>query len=70
MSEQLYLKSVITCPHCGAKKEETMDENSCLFFYHCETCNKLLKPHEGDCCVFCSFGNINCPPVQKYNCCA
>jgi hypothetical protein len=24
----------------------------------------LLKPKPGDCCVFCSYGSVACPPVQ------
>lgn len=64
------LKSIITCPNCGHKKEESMPEDSCLFFYECENCTILLKPKEGDCCVFCSYGNIPCPPVQlSKSCC-
>lgn len=64
------LKSIITCPVCGYKKEESMPENACQFFYECENCKTLLKPKKGDCCVFCSYGNIKCPPIQRgKNCC-
>jgi hypothetical protein len=31
-----------------------------------------LKPLAGDCCVFCSYGSVPCPPVQqngKSGCC-
>jgi len=64
--------SVITCPLCGNKKEEEMPINACQFFYECENCNKVLKPKEGDCCVYCSYGTNSCPPVQeggKSDCC-
>jgi hypothetical protein len=61
--------SVITCPDCLHSKEEIMPEDSCLFFYKCEKCGSLLKPKEGDCCVFCSYGTKKCPPVQKGNAC-
>jgi len=62
--------SEITCPVCGHTKEETMPENSCQFFYECENCKTLLKPKEGDCCVFCSYGSLPCPPVQmNKKCC-
>jgi hypothetical protein len=64
------LKSTIICPNCGYKKEETMPVDACQFFYKCEQCNAILKPKEGDCCVFCSYGDVPCPPVQeKNNCC-
>ena len=24
-----------------------------------------LKPLAGDCCVFCSYGDVKCPPIQQ-----
>jgi hypothetical protein len=57
--------SVITCPHCGHAKREGMPVDSCLFFYECEQCKALLRPRLGDCCVFCSYGTVPCPPVQR-----
>lgn len=67
---ELITKSIITCPHCGFKKEEEMPIDACLFFYECEQCKTILKPKTGDCCVFCSYGNKCCPPVQSgKNCC-
>jgi len=24
----------------------------------------VLKPLTGDCCVFCSYGTVPCPPIQ------
>lgn len=61
---ELILQSVITCPKCGYKKEETMPTDSCQWYYECESCKTLLKPLHGDCCVFCSYGSIKCPPIQ------
>jgi hypothetical protein len=31
-----------------------------------------LKPEPGDCCVFCSYGSVPCPPIQASGkgCCA
>lgn len=69
MSTKIILKSTITCPHCGFSKTETMPTDACQYFYECENCKKVLKPKEGDCCVFCSYGNVPCPPVQENNCC-
>ena len=57
-------KSIITCPKCGHKKEETMPTDSCQFFYECENCNDVLNPNEGDCCVYCSYGSVPCPSMQ------
>lgn len=61
----MILNSTIACPVCGFQKDEVMSENSCLFFYECFNCKSILKPKEGDCCVFCSYGTVKCPPVQK-----
>ena len=63
--EEIQLNSIITCPNCFFSKEEIMDENSCLHFYECENCHTLLRPLAGDCCVFCSYGTVKCPPMQN-----
>ena len=63
------LASELTCPECGHKAVETMPENACLFFYDCAGCGALLKPLAGDCCVFCSYGNVPCPPIQLAETC-
>ncbi|MCA8129887.1 hypothetical protein LGM75_26375 [Burkholderia multivorans] len=62
-------ESVLTCPHCGFARCETMPTDSCQFFYECHACHAVLRPQPGDCCVFCSFGSIPCPPVQQRRCC-
>ena len=59
------LKSMITCPHCGYQKEETMPTDACQYFYECEKCKTVLKPKQGDCCVYCSYGTVPCPPIQE-----
>jgi hypothetical protein len=58
-------KSTVTCPHCGFEKEETMPTDACQYFYRCEGCGRVLKPREGDCCVFCSYGTVKCPFEQE-----
>lgn len=63
------LKSIITCPNCGYKKEEVMPTNACQFFYDCENCKEVLKPKEGDCCVFCSYETVACPIIQENKSC-
>lgn len=65
----LKLSSVITCPECKFSKYEHMPENACMHFYVCSNCGAMLKPKEGHCCVFCSYGSVKCPPVQKDNSC-
>jgi hypothetical protein len=64
------LESVLTCPTCGHKKREIMPTNACQFFYECGACETVLRPKAGDCCVFCSYGTVRCPPMQSpHGCC-
>ncbi len=66
----IFLESIITCPECGHEKKETMPTQACQYFYECENCKEVLKPLEGDCCVYCSYGTEACPPVQlECGCC-
>lgn len=62
---ELELLSKITCPDCGASKIEIMPTDACQWFYECTKCGSILKPLPGDCCVFCSYGTVKCPPVQQ-----
>ena len=57
--------STITCPKCGHVETETMPTNACQFFYDCKGCAGVLRPNAGDCCVYCSFADVPCPPIQE-----
>ncbi|WP_083860345.1 GDCCVxC domain-containing (seleno)protein [Cupriavidus sp. BIS7] len=57
-------QSILTCPLCGHVAEETMPLDACQWFYECKGCRQLLTPKPGDCCVFCSYGSVPCPPIQ------
>ncbi|MCK4743689.1 MAG: hypothetical protein KAT25_07715 [Sulfuriflexus sp.] len=73
MNNEVILESVITCPHCGHAEKETMPSDACQWFYECKGCKELLKPKPGDCCVYCSYGSVPCPPIQleaKGDCCS
>ena len=59
----------LTCPHCGHRAAETMPLNQCIYFYECRGCRVVLKPKAGDCCVYCSYGDKPCPPMQNDGCC-
>ncbi len=61
----IQLESVITCPVCGFSKTETMPADSCQFLYRCTHCGTILRPQPGDCCVFCSYSRVKCPPEQQ-----
>lgn len=59
------LTSALTCPHCEYRASETMATDACQFFYECTGCGTLLRPKAGDCCVYCSYGDVPCPPIQE-----
>lgn len=58
-------RSTLTCPLCGAARSELMPTDACQYYYECTACHALLKPRPGDCCVFCSYGDVVCPPRQR-----
>jgi hypothetical protein len=72
MSEPAVLSSTLTCPTCGGQEVLTMPTDACVFFHPCRQCDVLLRPRDGDCCVFCSYGSVVCPPMQSGGpgCCA
>jgi hypothetical protein len=64
------LLSVLTCPHCRDARPMAMPTDACLAFHECPACGAMLRPRAGDCCVFCSYGSVACPPVQvAEDCC-
>jgi len=60
----LTLRSTLTCPHCGHASADTMPTDACQWFYECGQCHAVLTPKAGDCCVYCSYGTVPCPPIQ------
>lgn len=70
VDKKAILNSTITCPDCGHQKEERMPTDACQYFYDCENCKIIMKPINNDCCVFCSYGTVACPPIQlDQKCC-
>jgi hypothetical protein len=65
------LVSVLTCPVCAYAERLTMPTDACMYFHECAGCQALLRPKHGDCCVFCSYGSVLCPPMQagETDCC-
>ncbi|USG61122.1 hypothetical protein NBZ79_18355 [Sneathiella marina] len=61
--------STLTCPECGHSESETMPTDACQWFYDCKGCGVVLKPLAGDCCVYCSYGTVACPPIQEGDSC-
>jgi len=64
MANRIVLQGTLTCPHCRARMVETMPLDACVFFHPCTGCGAMLQPKPGDCCVFCSHGDVACPPIQ------
>lgn len=56
--------STITCPGCDYSELVEMPVDACQYFYDCKGCGSRLRPKPGDCCVFCCYGTVPCPPVQ------
>lgn len=65
METKTQTKSTFTCPECGHQKEEEMPTNACLHTYQCSSCKAMVTPKQGDCCVFCSYGDHKCPSRQE-----
>ncbi|WP_369411513.1 GDCCVxC domain-containing (seleno)protein [Polynucleobacter finlandensis] len=59
------LNSVITCPHCKATEALEIPEGSSQQFYRCPSCSGILKTKSGDCCIFCSYGNVDCSSSEQ-----
>jgi hypothetical protein len=69
MDQLPVLESALTCPYCGFVSVEVMPTDACVYFHPCPGCQAVLRPKAGDCCVFCSYGSVKCPPVQKARAC-
>ncbi|MGJ8569748.1 MAG: GDCCVxC domain-containing (seleno)protein [Hoeflea sp.] len=51
----------------GARDNAT---DACEWFFDCKGCGALPKPKPGDCCGYCSFGTVACPPIQHGDACS
>ncbi len=62
-------RSVLTCPNCGMRTEREMPADACVVFFECPSCKSVLRPQPADCCVYCSYGSVECPSVQLQSDC-
>lgn len=62
--DKVQTKATLTCPKCSTEQKVDMPENARQHFYKCTHCGETLKPKDGDCCVFCSYADKQCPPKQ------
>lgn len=63
-AQSVITRSTLTCPRCSVARTEAMPADACQYDYECTACHALLTPRSGDCCVFCSYGDVACPPRQ------
>ena len=66
---QAATQATVTCPRCDHKSKADMPLDACLWFYECPACHVVLTPQPGDRCVFCSYGDMQCPPKQEEKSC-
>ena len=62
---EILLESTLVCPECGLASTETMPTDRCVWYWECPGCGALARPKAGDCCVYCSYGSVPCPPAQQ-----
>jgi hypothetical protein len=58
-------QAVLTCPFCRKSHKVEMPTSYCQVVYVCPSCGQRLTPLPGDCCVFCSYADKKCPPIQE-----
>jgi hypothetical protein len=58
------LHTTMSCPACGHRSVETMPRDRCVFFWDCVGCGRVIRPKHGDCCVYCSYSDKQCPLMQ------
>ncbi len=49
----------LTCPECGQEQGMEIPTKSCVPFYNCTGCGKLISAKKS-CCVFCDYGDRPC----------
>ena len=58
-------KIIFTCPECGNTEAMEMPLDRCVISQQCNSCQVVIQPKNGDCCIFCSYSDTKCPPMQK-----
>ncbi|MFW9990603.1 MAG: GDCCVxC domain-containing (seleno)protein [Candidatus Odinarchaeota archaeon] len=59
------IETRLKCPHCGLVEVVEMPLDRCIIRHECGYCQSVIVPKKGDCCIFCSHGNIPCPSEQE-----
>lgn len=51
---------ILTCPKCKHTQEMEIPNDKCILFFRCDNCGNLIKASK-DSCVFCEYGDKDCP---------
>lgn len=54
-------QATLTCPSCSVQQTAEIPTDACVPFYKCQACGETIQAKQGDCCVFCSYGDQACP---------
>lgn len=65
MKKKLVRNTNLTCPFCGFREKLEIPADYCLISHRCGNCKMHIKPTPGDCCIFCSFGDVLCISKQQ-----
>ncbi|MDH5533343.1 MAG: hypothetical protein OEX81_02865 [Candidatus Pacebacteria bacterium] len=65
MEKEIITTANVTCPSCEHVQTAEMPIDACQHFFICQKCEENLNPKDGDCCIFCSYGDSKCPPRQR-----
>jgi len=57
-------KTDMTCPGCGCINTKSMRLEVIEKTYSCPSCQKAYTKKPGSCCIYCSYGDDNCPVIQ------
>jgi hypothetical protein len=64
LHNEVRLTTLMSCPGCKHKAPVSMIVGLREEFYQCPKCNTLHNAKLGDCCVYCSYGDVECPAIQ------
>jgi hypothetical protein len=59
------LFSTVHCPLCGHKEKIMMPRYASKSYYQCQRCKIVFEAKGDRCCIFCSYGDVQCPPRQE-----
>lgn len=60
----MILESILTCPYCNDEQPEELIENISPVNFRCKTCKEIVKISEGQCCIYCEYGDYPCLNAQ------